>query len=136
MSTELKKIFFIAGPSIILVFIIIALNIRIVLDIPSAAISYVKEKNTEIKQKNERKKMIVAYGGQEKVDELYKNSILFCLDETDCVFQENQCCSYKIVNKYNYKADQYKGGGNCFNFCLPTKLICSDNECVLVEQYN
>jgi len=95
----------------------------------------IKQAPAAKKLKNERVKLVAAYGGQEKVDELFKADKLFCLDDTDCAFQKTWCCG-KAVNRYNvtkYIPEPY--ASECWAVCTHEIPKCQNNKCKLDDGF-
>lgn len=132
----LKKILLLTGLIIIIIiecFAALKLNIKETGLNPIKITKSIQEKVSETKLKNKREKLTIAYGGQEKINELFKNSRLFCLDDTDCVVQEGWCCD-SPTNRYNYKKYIPTDNSVCFALCpLKTAPTCENNECMLIE---
>lgn len=102
---------------------------------PNRAVTSIKKNISENqlakkrdKLTKERDQLIIKFGGQEKVNELYKNSSTFCLNDLDCLVQDDCCCGTP-VNNFNYKPKQ-KCYGECMSFCGGSAATtCNNNKC-------
>ncbi len=103
------------------------------INLPVKGAKMIKEKVNSLKADIDRKRLINLLGGQEKVDELFKNSKLFCVDDTDCLWQPSSWCCPTVTNRYHYEPGiEHNGVWGCMAVCdesVGAKIACINNEC-------